>query len=178
MNKFTSLKRYIVGNITFFLPASKLYPLKRVLWSWADVSVAKNVRIISTVKFITSGPISIGKNTFIGHECIILGGTAPIEIGADCDIAPRVTIVSGSHELGDRDKAAGKGISRPIKIENGVWIGASTTILGGVTIGEGSMIGSCSLVNKRIPPDSIAYGVPCSPRQTRYKKEAEKHDHG
>ena len=45
-------------------------------------------------------------------------------------------------------------------IENGVWVGANSTILSGADIGEGSIIAAMSLVNRKIPPFVIAGGVP------------------
>ncbi len=51
--------------------------------------------------------------------------------------------------------------SAPIRIEDDVWVGANSTILKGVTIGEGSVIGAHSLVNKSIRANFLAGGVPC-----------------
>lgn len=45
--------------------------------------------------------------------------------------------------------------------KTGVWIGASVTILPGVSIGDNSIIGAGSLVTKDIPSNVIAYGNPC-----------------
>ena len=50
--------------------------------------------------------------------------------------------------------------AKPIVIGDNVWIGESVCILGGVTIGENSIIGAMSLVTKSIPPYSIAVGNP------------------
>jgi acetyltransferase-like isoleucine patch superfamily enzyme len=47
-----------------------------------------------------------------------------------------------------------------ISIENNVWIGENAVILGGVNIGANSIIAACSLVNKDIPCNCIAAGVP------------------
>ncbi len=47
-----------------------------------------------------------------------------------------------------------------ITIEDNVYIGARTTILRGVTIGENSIVGACSLVNKSLPPNGVYAGVP------------------
>ena len=48
----------------------------------------------------------------------------------------------------------------PVIIEDNVWIGQSVSILKGVKIGFGSIIGSNSVVTKEIPPHSIAVGIP------------------
>ncbi len=50
--------------------------------------------------------------------------------------------------------------SKPIVIEDNVWIGESACILGGVTIGKGAIIGAMSVVTKDIPPYTIAVGIP------------------
>lgn len=58
-----------------------------------------------------------------------------------------------------------------IKIENGVWIGADTTIISGAFVGEGSIIGAKSLVNKKIPPFVVAAGVPIKVIKPRFKSK-------
>jgi maltose O-acetyltransferase len=50
--------------------------------------------------------------------------------------------------------------SRPIAIEDNVWLGARVTVLGGVTIGEGSCVAAGSVVIDDVPPRSLAAGVP------------------
>lgn len=122
---------------------------------------AKDVRLISSVRIWSTGGLSIGPGTFIGHEVLIAGGDAPIRIGARCDIAPRVNLITGTHLDGGKQRAAGKGISLPITIGDGVWIGAGATVLGGVEIGEGAIIGAGSLCNKSVPAGMVAAGVPC-----------------
>jgi virginiamycin A acetyltransferase len=56
-------------------------------------------------------------------------------------------------------------------IENDVWIGENVTILSGVHIGNGAVIGACSFVNKDIPDYAIAVGVPCKVIKYRFDKE-------
>ena len=53
-----------------------------------------------------------------------------------------------------------------------MWIGANAVICGGVTIGEGSVIGAGSVVTKDIPPMVVAAGNPC--RVIREVKEEDK----
>ena len=48
----------------------------------------------------------------------------------------------------------------PVTIESNVWLGSDVTVLKGVTIGRGSVIGAKSLVNQDIPGDVVAFGIP------------------
>jgi maltose O-acetyltransferase len=112
----------------------------------------------------TGCPLSIGADTWIGHDVLIAGSYAAIEIGAHVDIAPRVTILSGTHEidmLGPH--SAGRGSCLPIIIEDGVWIGGASLVLPGVRIGKKAVIGAGSVVTKDIPAYCIAVGDPCRP---------------
>jgi len=100
------------------------------------------------VKIHVTGGLRIGDDTFIGHQVLIVGGDADVNIGAKTDIGPRATIVTGSHRLlVDSDRAAGPGYSSPIAIEDGVWVGAASTILGGVTVGR-SMVTAGAVVQE------------------------------
>lgn len=156
-----SLRRYVANVLIGLLPPTKFYRLKTSIWRAAGVDVARDARLVSSVRIWTSGPVSIGADTFIGHDVMIVGGDAPVRIGAKCDIAPRVLFVTGTHHDGGDERAAGQGYSLPIEIENGVWIGAGTTLLGGLTVGSGAMIGAGSLVNKSLRSGVVAIGSPC-----------------
>jgi acetyltransferase-like isoleucine patch superfamily enzyme len=72
-----------------------------------------------------------------------------------------VTIVTGSHEkYSVPGRAAGRGYSLPVQIEDGVWISTSATILGGVRIGACSIVASSVLVHRHAPARCIVAGVP------------------
>lgn len=157
-----SLGLYIVNNLTSLLPPTRLYLLKAKLYKLAGVTIDPTVMLVSSVRIWGEGSVSIGQKTFIGHDTLIVGGESSINIGKEVDIAPRVIIISGSHKIDSVNlRTAGKGISRPINIEDGVWIGASTTILGGVRIGKKSIIAAGSVVINDIPSEVVAAGVPC-----------------
>jgi maltose O-acetyltransferase len=152
------LTQLIIG----ILPPTRLFPLKAKLLSISGVDIHPSVRLCSSFKIATSGYLAIGAHTFIGHQVLIGGGDASITIGSNCDIAPRVMILSGSHEIAVvGPKSAGKGYSKPIVIEDGVWIGGGSIILGGVRIGQHSVIGAGSVVTRDIPPHCVAVGSPC-----------------
>ena len=53
------------------------------------------------------------------------------------------------------------GVSKPVFIDDNVWLGVNVTVLKGVTIGKNSVIGAGSVVTKNIPANVIAGGNPC-----------------
>ena len=60
---------------------------------------------------------------------------------------------------------------RPIVIEDKVWIGINSTILPGVKIGYGAIVGAGSVVTKDVPPYTVAGGIPAKPIKKRYPEE-------
>lgn len=110
------------------------------------------------VKFY-GNDISIGEGSYINQDCYF-NNFAKISIGKNCFFAPNVSLITPSHEIGSSDKRAGKFYSQEIKINDGVWVGANTTILPGVTIGNGCVIAAGSIVNKDCAPNGLYAGVP------------------
>lgn len=102
----------------------------------------------------------IGNNTFINHNAYFMD-CAPITIGNYCFIGPHCGIYTAEHPLLAEERNMGLEIAKPITISDNVWIGADVSILPGVTIGEGSVIGAKSTVTKDIPAGVIALGNPC-----------------
>ena len=97
----------------------------------------------------------------INYNCTILD-TSPVYIGNGVFIAPNVCITCVGHAIIPEQRVyEGIQISKPITLEDNVWIGANSTICGGVKIGEGSVIGAGSVVCKDIPSGVIAVGNPC-----------------
>ena len=103
--------------------------------------------------------VTIGGGTFINYGCM-LNTSAPIRIGKDCDVGMRVTFVTSSHEIGSAHRRAGTATAKPIEVGNGVWIGAVSTILPGVTIGEGAIIAAGAVVSRDCEAHSLYAGVP------------------
>ena len=103
--------------------------------------------------------IFIGENVLINHNCFI-DGWQKVEIQDNVSIAYNVTICTSSHYIGDESKRAGDSDRKPIIIEKGSWIGANATILPGVTIGKGCVIGAGSVVTKSTDPNCLYAGVP------------------
>lgn len=115
--------------------------------------------------------ITVGNRCFIGASHIVSADR--VAIGDDVTISWGVTIVDhNSHALDwerrkndTRDWAAGTkdwtDISmKAVKIERRVWIGFNASILKGVTIGEGAIIGACSVVTHDVAPYTVVAGNP------------------
>jgi acetyltransferase-like isoleucine patch superfamily enzyme len=101
--------------------------------------------------------ISIGKNVFINHACSFLdmGG---ITIGDNVLIGPKVNLVSENHPIDPTQRNSL--IGKPIIIKNNAWIGASATILPGITVGENSIVAAGAIVTKDVPDNTIVAGNP------------------
>ncbi|MEF2782182.1 sugar O-acetyltransferase [Erysipelotrichaceae bacterium HCN-30851] len=102
----------------------------------------------------------IGEDTFINHNAYLMDG-AKISIGSHCFIGPNCGMYTANHPLLASERNRGLEKASPIIIEDDVWIGADVTILPGVRIGKGSVIGAKSVVTKDIPSNVIAAGNPC-----------------
>ena len=116
------------------------------------------------------GKPKIGKNVYIGGFSEVNAKGAKILIGDNCDIASFVSInVADSHKRCIEKK--NKINYESIKIENNVFIGSHSVILGGVKIGHHSVIGAGTVVRKgKIPPYSLVIGNPCKIKKNYYKK--------
>ncbi|QJW90663.1 sugar O-acetyltransferase [Spirosoma taeanense] len=102
--------------------------------------------------------IHVGKNFYAGFNCTILD-MGEVKIGDNCLIAPNVGIYTAGHNINpiNRHKT---GFAKPITIGNNVWIGGHCAIIGGVTIGDNSIIAAGSLVTKDVPANTIVGGNP------------------
>jgi len=107
------------------------------------------------------GRVSIGARSWIGPYCLIYGN-GDVQIGEDVLIAAHSSINSVSHLTTEiTTPINSQGIyCDPVTIEDDVWIGLNCTILQGITVGRGSIVGAGAVVTRDLPPWSIAMGVP------------------
>jgi acetyltransferase-like isoleucine patch superfamily enzyme len=100
--------------------------------------------------------IELGEKTSVGQACsfLDLGG---ITIGARTMISPKVTLITEGHPLSPAERYDFVTVA-PIVIEDDVWIGAAATVLPGVRIGHGSIVGAGAVVAKDVPPLTVVTG--------------------
>ena len=110
--------------------------------------------------FYTAGgdEIRVGHNVFVNQNCTFydLGG---LDIADDVLIGPNVSIITTGHPLEPSQRRAVT-IGKPIVIKRNVWIAANATIIGGVTIGENSVVAAGSVVSRDVPPNTLVGGNP------------------
>ena len=102
----------------------------------------------------------IGDNSGIGFGCEINNG---VTIGKNVMMGPYVIIYTQNHNTQRTDipmREQGMSEKKSVKIEDDGWIGARVCILPGVTIGQGAVIGACTVVSKDVPPYAVVVGNP------------------
>ncbi|OON92457.1 MAG: hypothetical protein ATN32_09665 [Candidatus Epulonipiscium fishelsonii] len=152
IGKYSSLDKVYFGNIRD-----------------GSIKIGNNCSISRYVCIMPfGGHIKIGNNCCINPFSIIYGH-GNLTIGNNVLIATQCVIIPANHKFDRLDipiRLQGE-TRKGIIIEDNVWIGSNVKILDGVKIGAGAVIGSGSVVNKDIPKNAIAVGVPAKVKKYR-----------
>ena len=105
------------------------------------------------------GAVSIGDRTFVNVDAVMLD-VMPITIGAACQLAPRVQLLTATHPIDPEPRRAGWEYGDPITIADNVWLGAGAIVCPGVGIGESTVVGAGAVVTRDLPAGVLAAGVP------------------
>lgn len=132
---------------------------KRLLNSCEGICIGKGTKIVGPIYLPSFCTLEVGENCWIGHD-FIFEGNGHVYIGNCCDFAPNVICVTGSHEIGNKERRAGEGFNGKIQIGNGVWIGTRTLILPNIKIEDGVVIGAATNVTKNLTCNGIYVGNP------------------
>ena len=105
------------------------------------------------------GDVIIGDHTRVGLHNTIIG---PVTIGSHVNLAQGITVTALNHNFADTSlRIDEQGVStKPVTIEDDVWVGANAVILPGVTVGRHAVIAAGAVVTKDVPPFSVVGGVP------------------
>lgn len=115
------------------------------------------------------GPVSIGARANIGAGCVMYSFTR-LEIGEDSMLAALCYVGGGGYVVRgriDQPLSAQLAPRRGVAIERDCWLGAGVTVLDGVRVGRGSVIGAGAVVTRDVEPYSIMAGVPARRIGTR-----------
>ena len=155
---------------------SRDYFLRKIVYRKFDIAPGFHAGL--RVRIWGRQKIAIGRNFYIGRDSFI---ETDVVIGDNVMFANRVAVIGRYdhhyQQVGVPTRLASqvrdvnynwKGVGMITTIEDDVWIGYGSTVLGGVTIGEGSIIGAGSLVAKDVEPYSIYAGIPARRVRSRF----------
>ena len=155
---FKTIKHMLVMFVVNHLcDGAYLFEMKRRLLNLIGYSLGKGTKVVGPI-YCTAELIT-GSNCWIGRNFTI-HGNGVVCIGDNCDIAPDVTFLTGRHEAVSQLPDDGEGHNYSIRVEEGCWIGAGTTLGRNVAIGKGCMVLASSCVMKNMPENTLIGGVP------------------
>lgn len=121
-----------------------------------DVRLGKNIYLGAW----SEGKLVVGNHSYIGRGTIVLANESVV-IGNDCLIAPGCHITDVNHSIATGELIRKQPlVSSPVQIGNDVWVGTGSSILPGVTIGNGAVIGAKAVVTHDVPANAVVVGIP------------------
>jgi maltose O-acetyltransferase len=153
----------LADALVMFLPRLCFNRLRTAIYRLAGVDIGPRTMVFGRLTITGQG--SDRKRLHIGADCIInaplfLDLSAEIRIGDRVSIGHHSVFITAHHDVGPQSFRAGTNIGRPIRVEDGSWIAARSTILPGVTIGKSSIVASGAVVAENIPRNVLVGGVP------------------
>lgn len=112
----------------------------------------------TTVLAMAGGTVTIGDDVFISGGCIV-AAVDSVRIGAGSMLAEMVCIRDHDHDP-DLPPRTGGLLSNPVLIGDRVWLGSKFSVVRGGSVGDDSVIGAHALVNRPVPANTVAVGVP------------------
>lgn len=145
--------------------------VRRILGKIIGQEVDESVTLLPPFYVDYGKHIEIGKGCFI-QQCCTFFGRGGITLGENVLVGPKVNIITINHDPDPENRSATYG--RPVVIGDNVWIGINSTILPGVSIGCGAIIGANSVVTKDVPPMTVVAGNPARIIKTLKNKHYER----
>lgn len=143
---------HLVGK----LPIHRLRVLALQAWG---ASIEPGVTIYHGIEVRNAKGLAIGRNSSIGNDAI-LDARAGLTIGANVNLSTGVQIWTGQHDWEASDFAY---VSSPVSIGDRAWLSGRSTVLPGVSIGEGAVLAAGAVASKSIDDYVLAGGVPAKP---------------
>jgi acetyltransferase-like isoleucine patch superfamily enzyme len=148
------LKLYICNYVISYTPSRRIRNLyyRKIM----KFELGPHSSIFMGTWFNSSGGLIMHGQAIINPKCHI-DTRGVIEIGKNVSISSEAALVTGDHNVQD---PFFKARFRKITLEDNVFIGFRAVILGGVTVGRGSVVSAGSIVTKDVPPLTIVAGIP------------------
>ncbi len=124
---------------------------------------------LDRIVWLNGDKIELGDRVGFNYGCYV-NGFSGLVIGDDVNFGPYTMIHTADHETADTERPIsqqGWKESPPVRIGSDCWVGMGVSILAGVQIGEGCVIGAGGVVTKDLEPYSVAVGNPAKPVKSR-----------
>ena len=126
--------------------------------------IGSDVTVHGGVYVTRPSNLRIGTGTFVNRNCYLdLEGV--LTLGRNVTVGHGATFVTTHHELGTADHRCGASWGVPIDVGDGSWLGANVTILPGVVVGRGAIVGANALVVTDVPDNALVVGSPARVRR-------------
>lgn len=155
----SAIKRFVWHYVNGFFFRSGIFPfygIKVLLLRWFGAKIGKGVLIKPYVNIKYPWFLEIGDHTWVG-EAVWIDNLAPVKIGTNVCISQGAYLLTGNH---DYKKVSFDLMVKPIVLEDGVWIGAKTTVCPGVICYTNSILSVGSILSSDMEADSIYRGNP------------------
>ncbi|MEP7165513.1 MAG: acyltransferase [Ferruginibacter sp.] len=150
---FKRIQQYAIDKLRNLVNKNKFDAYKKNAKSFGN-----NVTLVFPLTIEGIQSVSIGDNTAIGTY-VHIWGYGGVSIGNRVQIATHASIISVTHDHSS-EKMYETSLLKSVVIDDDVWIGANSTILPGITLGKGCVVGAGSVVTKDVPPLAIVAGNP------------------
>jgi maltose O-acetyltransferase len=122
------------------------------------------ISTIATLELVTEadGALEIGERSLVNFGCSLVAMKS-VTVGRECHIGPYTMILDNAYHRLEPERRLERPPSRPIVVEDNVWIGARVFVMPGVRIGRDSAVGAGSVVTRDVPPRTLVAGVPAKP---------------
>lgn len=149
------MKKFEIANLL------KIKKIRYYILRGRFKSCGEDVTICSGVRIHGYKNLSIGNNVRIGEKSRI-SATGGVAIGNNVKIGPEINIWSSNHDYYAPNVLPfnEENVSKPVVIQDNVWIASRVCITPGVTIGEGAVIAMGAVVTKDVPPCAVVGGNP------------------
>jgi maltose O-acetyltransferase len=156
--EFTSFLRWLhLGLYNRFFTYLPSFTIRHFILRYLyGMNIGRQANVHMGIRVFSPQRIVIGDRSVVHFDCI-LDGRCGLVVGKDVDISFQVNIFTLEHDLDD-PLYGSKGAA--VSIHDHAIISTRSTILPGVTIGEGSVVASGAVVTKDVPPYTIVGGVP------------------
>jgi acetyltransferase-like isoleucine patch superfamily enzyme len=153
--------QFLMSRVVGHIPShsARVFLYRRVF----GLKVAPSAHLYGRLELRKASNVTIGDNTTVGHDNI-LDGRGGIVLGRNVNMSSQVAIWTMQHDPQSMNFSVKVGA---VRVGDRAWLSFRSTILPGVTIGEGAVVAAGAVVTTDVEPHQIVGGIPARPIGTR-----------